>query len=189
MNSWGPPPRDALSRTLTAPPTDRALWKKLLRHVHPDAGGDGDLFVWVRELQEHVAGDGVELLPQEVRRDPPRHHTTGERIDYTKAFNRADSFDGLTRAAVLYAYDVGAPYDSLLGMLRDCYEVPTSDTALHRQQHQGATYKTLAAIAHRVYMSKPERVRWYRIAENIPLSQRHAGHIMVNMVKLQRRAA
>src|SRR5215211_1598373 len=47
------------------------MWKRLLRHVHPDAGGDGDLFVWVRELQEHVAGHGIEPLPQDVRREPP----------------------------------------------------------------------------------------------------------------------
>jgi hypothetical protein len=44
-------------RTLTAPPTDRANWRKLLRLCHPDAGGDSDLFVWVRNLQEHVAAE------------------------------------------------------------------------------------------------------------------------------------
>lgn len=27
-------------------------------------------------------------------------------------------------------------------------------------------------------MTKAERVKWYRIAESIPLSQRHAGHIL-----------
>jgi hypothetical protein len=173
-------------RTVTAPPTDRGMWRKLLRCVHPDAGGDDALFVWVRNLQEHVAGDGIEPLPQEVRRDPPRHPTTGDRIDYTEAFDRASSFDGLTRAAVMYADEVGAPHDRLLRMLRDCMEAGPDDVALHRQQNQGATYKSLAAIAHRAGMSKPERVRWYRIAESVPLSQRHAGHIIKRM---QERAA
>jgi hypothetical protein len=32
-------------------------------------------------------------------------------------------------------------------------------------------------------MSKPERVQWYRIAEDIPLSQRHAGHILSKLQK------
>jgi hypothetical protein len=35
-------------------------------------------------------------------------------------------------------------------------------------------------------MTKPERVQWYSIAEAVPLSQRHAGHILS---KLQRAAA
>jgi len=87
---------------------------------------------------------------------------------------------------VLYADDVGAPYDELLRMLRDCFEAGPDDVFLYRQQHQGATYKTLAAIAYRARMSKPERTRWYRIAESIPLYQRHAGHIMM---KLQEQAA
>ncbi len=173
-------------RTVTAPPTDRSMWRRLLRSVHPDAGGDHDLFIWTDALREHVAGDGIDLAAQEVRRDPPRHHTTGERVDYTPAFDRVGSFGDLTRAAVMYADEVGAPYDRLLRMLRDCYEVSEGDVRLHRQQNQGATYRQLAAIGHRVRMSKPERVRWYRIAESIPLAQRHAGHIHS---KLQERGA
>lgn len=168
-------------RTLTAPPTDKTLWKRLIARTHPDAGGDHDLFIWTTALYEHVAGDGVEPLPREARRDPPRHHTPttdADRVDFTAAFDRAGSFDGLTRAAVMYADEVGEPYAGLLRMLRDCFEAGPEDVAAYRQQHQGATYKTLAAIAHRVRMSKPERVRWYRIAESIPLSQRHAGHII-----------
>jgi hypothetical protein len=35
-------------------------------------------------------------------------------------------------------------------------------------------------------MSKEERVGWYRVAEGIPLSDRHAGHLLS---KLKRRAA
>jgi hypothetical protein len=162
------------------------MWRKLLAVAHPDQGGSNDLFVWVRELQEHVAGDGVEPLLREARRDPPSHHTTGERLDYTDAFDRAGSFDGLTRVAVMYADEVGEPYAGLLRMLRDCYEAGPGDIALHRQQNQGATYRTLAAIAHRARMSKPERIQWYRVCESVPISQRHAGHIIE---RLQERAA
>jgi hypothetical protein len=35
-------------------------------------------------------------------------------------------------------------------------------------------------------MTKDERVQWYSIAEAVPLSQRHAGHILS---KLQKAAA
>src|SRR5215207_5291584 len=139
------------------------MWRRLLRHVHPDQGGDHDLFIWTNSIMELVAGDGLEPLPREAKRDPPRHPSTGERLDYMEAFNRADSFDGLTRAAVMYAEELPEPYASLLRMLRDCQEVGPDDIALHRQQNQGATYRTLAAIGHRAKMSGEERTRWYRI--------------------------
>jgi hypothetical protein len=61
-------------RTLTAPPTDRSYWKRLLRCVHPDHGGDAELFVWVRELQQHVTGDDIE--PPRREYEPPRRTTT-----------------------------------------------------------------------------------------------------------------
>jgi hypothetical protein len=32
-------------------------------------------------------------------------------------------------------------------------------------------------------MSKPERARWYRVAEYLPLSQRHAGWILEQLKK------
>ena len=47
-----------------------------------------------------------------------------------------------------------------------------------RPRHEGATYRTLATIAHAAGMSKEQRVGWYGLCESIPLSQRHAGHIM-----------
>jgi len=28
------------------------MWRRLMRRCHPDAGGDEDLFVWVRELEQ-----------------------------------------------------------------------------------------------------------------------------------------
>jgi hypothetical protein len=175
-------------RALTAPPTDRRYWRRLLRLVHPDQGGSDDLFVWVRHLQEHVAGDGVE--PPRREYTPPRRTTTAEspRVPYEAAFDRAGSFDDLTRHALTVADrgDVPEPYARLLLLLVDCYGVGETGGVVYRQQHQGATYKQLAAIGHRVGMDKVERTRWYRIAEGIPLSQRHAGHIID---RLQERAA
>jgi hypothetical protein len=173
-------------RTLTAPPTDRRYWRRLLRAVHPDAGGDGDLFVWVRELQDHVAGDHPEPPPRHARRDPPRHHTTGERVDFTEAYNRYEGFYDLTVAALRLADTVPEVYGRLLRLLGDCVEAGPSDVTGYRAQHHGASYKQLAYIGHRVGMTKAERAQWYSIAETVPLSQRHAGHILS---KLQRAAA
>jgi hypothetical protein len=150
--------------------------------VHPDTGGDDDLFVWVRHLQEHVAGDSIDEPPRHTRRAPPRHKTTGERIDYTRAYDIAYTFDELTARALIAAQELEEPYRSVLFMLEGCYEVGRVYAPLYYQQHLGATYKQLAAIAHRVGMSKEQRVKWYRIAESIPLSQRHAGHIMDRLV-------
>jgi hypothetical protein len=173
-------------RTLTPEPTDRSMWRRLLRVCHPDGAGDDALFVWVRELQQHVAGDDVEPLRKE--NVPPRRTTMADspRVDYSDAFNKADSFEDLTRLAVDLADTLQEPYRVVLKLLKDCYEVDEAAGIMFRQQHQGATYKSLAAIAHKVSMSYEERQRWYAIAESMPLSQRHVGHILS---KLQDQAA
>jgi len=157
------------------------MWRRLLSRCHPDAGSDHDLFIWADALRDHVAGDAPEPVQhRHERRQPPRHHapTTAERIPYEAAFDNAADFHDLTRQAVALAGSVDPVHGLLLGLLADCYEVGPDDVTLHRQQHQGATYKTLAAIAYAAGMSKEQRVRWYRICEGIPLSQRHAGHIL-----------
>jgi len=162
------------------------MWRRLLSLAHPDRGGDHSLFIWVQALREYIAGDGID--PPRRGYEHPRRPTTTDtpRVPYEEAFERAGSFDGLTRYAVAMAADVGDPYGWLLRLLDDCYEAPGYGGVLYRQQHQGATYRQLAAIGHRAGMSKQERTRWYRIAESIPLSQRHAGHILC---RLRERAA
>jgi hypothetical protein len=77
---------------------------------------------------------------------------------------------------------VDAPYDRLLRLLEDCEE-EDEDSPLFTQQAQGATYKTLAAIGHAVGMDGAERSHWYKLAESIPLSQRHAGHVLTKLKK------
>jgi hypothetical protein len=175
-------------RTLTAAPTDRSMWRRLLRLTHPDGAGSHDLFIWARSLYEHVTGDAIEdARTRAERRQPSRHHestSTGDRLDFSAAHSHAESFDDLTHRALGVAEEVGQPFRGLLLLLRDCRE--SEEITLSRQQRQGATYKTLAAIGHAAGMSKTERVRWYRVAERVPLSQRHAGHIMA---RLKSRAA
>ncbi len=159
------------SRTVAPPPTDRSMWRRLLARTHPDAGGDGDLFVWTRELQEKVCGRQEEEEPGSRRRDPPPP------AEPTRVpFDEAPGFEALTEKAVEMADEVEPVYARLLRLLGSCEEV--EEGYLLDQQHQGATYRTLAAIGHAAGMSGAERADWYRIAESIPLSQRHAGHIL-----------
>jgi hypothetical protein len=47
-------------RTDTPPPTDRRMWRRLIALAHPDRAGDEALFVWTRNVYEHVAGDRIE---------------------------------------------------------------------------------------------------------------------------------
>jgi hypothetical protein len=157
-----------------------------MARCHPDQGGTDDLFIWVRQLQLHVVGDAIE--PPRKENAPPRRTTTADspRLDYTDAFNKADSFEDLTRRAVVLADTLEEPYTSVLKLLKDCEELAEVAGIMYRQQHQGASYRSLAAIGHKVGMDKQARSYWYRIAEAIPLSQRHAGHILS---KLQDEAA
>jgi hypothetical protein len=159
------------------------MWRLLLRCVHPDQGGEHDLFIWTQALYEHVAGDAIEPVVDDRPRRA-RHTDTGraaERVPYEEAFGRAGSFAELTRQTLLFAEEVGEPYAGVLRLLADCHEVTEADATLYRWQHQGATYRQLAAIAHRVGMSYDERIHWYSVCEAIPISQRHAGHILSNL--------
>jgi hypothetical protein len=96
-------------------------------------------------------------------------------------FYPPEEFSELTDHAVGIADEVPPIFGDVLRLLEDCYA--SEDAPLKGQQERGATYKQLAAIAHSVGMTKPERARWYRVAESIPLSQRHAGHILARLKK------
>jgi hypothetical protein len=162
------------------------MWRRLLAATHPDKGGDSCLFVWVRNLQEHVAGDHVD--PPRPEYTPPRGSTTADspRVPFEDAFEVAGSFDGLTRQAVEMASRVDEPYAGLLRLLSDCRDVGELGGPVYRQQHLGATWKSAAAVAHRAGMTTEQRYRWYEICRAIPASQRHIGHILG---RLQERAA
>lgn len=43
-----------MSRTDTPPVTDKKMWARLLRTVHPDHGGDDELFIWVNQLRSSM---------------------------------------------------------------------------------------------------------------------------------------
>jgi len=86
-------------------------------------------------------------------------------------FDPGCDFAALTGRALQYA---AGDYGQVLALLLDCQPL----RAFAHEQERGASYKRLAAIGHVWGMSKAERGRWYRVAEAIPLSDRHAGHIL-----------
>src|SRR5215212_3335705 len=169
-----------MTRTPTLPITDKRMWRQLVGRAHPDAGGDHELFIWTVATRDAVCGVELEAEIPRVERRAPSTQGTGERVP----FDEDASLEALTDRAVAMAEAVAEPYGYLLRQVADCE--PAEDEPLRDQQRRGASFKTLAAIGHQVGMSKAERVQWYRIAEVIPLSQRHAGHILS---RLKRRAA
>jgi len=159
------------------------MWRRLLGRAHPDAGGDHDLFIWTVATRDAICGGDVPRLDRRERpsrRQDASTSGTSERVP----FDQLAEFQVLTDRALSMAEAVAEPFGFLLRQVADCY--PASEGPLYDQQRRGATYKTLAAIGHTVGMTQAERSQWYRIAEAIPLSQRHAGHILS---RLKRQAA
>lgn len=169
------------------------MWRKLLAKVHPDAGGTHELFIWVGSVKDVVcnlspSGAGSpepEDYPSRRREGStwhPTHADNRERIAYPDGGGSA--FEAATAEALRMAEELGTfnVYGGILRLLADCEPMAQYD----RQERRGASFKQLAAIAHTAGMSSPERSGWYRIAEAIPLSDRHAGHILG---RLKRQAA
>jgi hypothetical protein len=175
-----------MARTPTHPPNHRGMWRRLIGRAHPDAGGAHDLFIWAVTVRDVVCS----LSLPGAGNPEPDDHPSRRRKGSTSAtpdrvpFDEDALLEVLTDRAVTMAASVAEPYGYLLRQVEDCY--PVAGGPLHDQQHRGASYKSLAAIGHRVGMTKAERVQWYSIAEAVPLSQRHAGHILS---KLQKAAA
>jgi hypothetical protein len=177
-----------MTRTPTKSPNDNAMWRKLRARAHPDTGGDHELFIWVQNVREYVCNGDLDqaATPLPPRPEPPsRPEPKIVHEDGRVPFPEAADFTMLTAKALVAAdFDTPPLYRDLLRLLKDCEGVDCEP--LLDQQRRGATYKQLAAIGHKVGMSKTQRVEWYRIAESVPLSCRHAEHILS---KLKRRAA
>ena len=162
------------------------MWRRLVGRAHPDAGGDDDLFIWAVAVGDVVCSSSLHASVSPEPEDHPsrrREASTAAAPDRVP-FDRFADLEVLTERAVTMAEAVAEPYGYLLRQVADCY--PSSEGPLHDQQRRGASYRSLAAMGHQVGMSKAERVQWYRIAGAVPLSQRHAGHILS---RLQRRVA
>jgi hypothetical protein len=159
------------------------MWRRLVGRAHPDAGGDHELFIWTVAVRDVVCAKPLRSVEELGQPNPSTPRSTSSVTDRIP-FDRYSDFEVLTDRAVTMASAVAEPYGYLLRQVADCY--PVSEGPLYDQQRCGATYKSLAAIGHMVGMTKVERVQFYRIAEAIPLSQRHAGHILS---QLKRQAA
>ncbi len=176
-------------RTLTAAPDDKSMWRRALAKLHPDGGGSHDLFIWAGAVRDVVCGLSLrsEAGAHPEPEDNPsrrREASTSEepaRVPYPP--DETADFSALTVRAVAMAEEVGGIHGALLEMLSGC-EAPPLTTGAWEQR--GASYKKLAAVGHMVGMTKAERGRWYRVAEAVPLSDRHVGHILG---RLKRRAA
>jgi hypothetical protein len=159
-----------VTRTPTLPPDDKKLWRKLVALTHPDSGGDHELCIWTQNVREHVCRGVTAPWPQPKPEPEPR--TVYE--DGRMPFPAGAIFEELTAAAIERADAVGDLYGHLLFLLEDCYSV----IHLDHEEQRGASYKRLAYVAHLIGLSKSERIEWYQVAESIPLSDRHAGHII-----------
>jgi hypothetical protein len=167
-----------MPRTQTRPLDDKAMWRRLVARTHPDAGGDHELFIWTGTVKDAVCGGELRVEPKPTARtsQPPSPSPPDDkpRIPYPDGTD----FEELTRQALR----VGGPYAAVLSLLASCHPL----THLAHEEARGASYKRLAAIAHAHGMTPKERSGWYRCAESIPLSDRHASHILG---RLKRRAA
>lgn len=170
-----------MSTTPTHSPDDPKMWRRLVARVHPDAGGDHELFIWTGAIRAIICDGQLQAGPRPrpadnlSRRREPSPDVTGR-----VPFDPFADFAVLTDRAAAMADAVAQPYCLLLQQLADFHA--ETDGTLYDQQRRGASWKQLAAIGHMVGMTKAERVQWYRVAESVPLSQRHAGHILSRLI-------
>lgn len=155
------------------------MWRLLMARLHGDGGGSDELFLFGQALREAVVDSSCSRCSDERpqrsygRGGAPR----GEGIIHQEGrvpFPEYADFPALTSRALAIAEDVESIFAMPLRLLSDCNPVEW----LAREQERGASFKQLASIGHSVGMSGPERGRWYRIAESVPLAQRHAGHMI-----------
>jgi hypothetical protein len=92
----------------------------------------------------------------------------------------------LTRVALFHAGEnLDNIHGALLELLVDCHHVCT----LSGWEQVGASYRTLERIVRRVGMSPDQRREWIALAESVPLSERHALHIIEQLQQGRARAA
>ena len=162
----GPPPsRLPLS---ARPPTDRAMWRRLLARLHPDAGGDDELFVWAKSLEELVA------RLSNAQHDPYARLGGTVKQEGRIPFDPHTDFDRISERALLFAPRAFGYGD----VLRIAGGAKKTGTA---KDHRGATYEQLARIAYRLGIDKHQRnarKMWYRTARDVMLSEAHAEQII-----------
>jgi hypothetical protein len=102
-----------------------------------------------------------------------------ERIQYPARYHVVweELFDFATDTALRHSEDLkGKAYAEPLAFLVGA-EYPNNRASAT----EGATYKSLGYVAHRLGMSAEDRRRWYDLARRIPLSQAHVGCIIARL--------
>lgn len=165
-----------MTHTPTVPLDDKTMWRKALARTHPDAGGEHELFIWIQEVRDAMCNDGGSFTEHRPPRWEPRPEPEPRIVheDGRVLFPEFTDFADLTRRALAAAEETAGIYARPLRLLHDCRPIEW----LAREQERGASFKQLASIGHAFGMNGRERGTWYEIAKSIPLSQRHAGHII-----------
>ena len=158
---------------------DRGMWRCLVGRSHSDAGGEHELLIWTVATRDAICGGEI---PRREGREQPirRRETSTTSAGECARFEQLSDFEVLSDRALSMAESVAEPFGLLLSQVVDCYAV--FEGPLYDPQRRGATYPSLAAIGLQVGMTKPKRVQRYRVAESIPLFQRHASHIMSRLI-------
>ena len=111
-----------------------------------------------------------------MNRTQPNLQDDRSRVRFTPDLEFEVLTDKALRLACTHKHDI---YGRPLSLLSDCHPL----SHLRYKEQLGATYRQLAAIAHGVGMTYEERQHWYSLAASIPLSERHAGHILGKLKK------
>src|SRR4051812_13912036 len=114
-----------MPKTATLVPLDDSrMWRKLLARLHPDAGGDGELFTFGQAVRERVEGSDssgrCDRCPASSTGSEPASEAR-ERIDFNPP--TGDPFEHL-RMILFVAKDAPEPFRRVLLLLIDC---PTED--------------------------------------------------------------
>ena len=163
-----------MTRTPTLPADDPKMWRRLVAKTHPDAGGSHELFIWTGSVRDLVCSRVGESPSRPRPASATNHSPEPDRVPWSGA----QGFEEVTRTALRYA-SLGKPYAPLLSLLADCRSLDN----MARQQSRGASYRQLAAVGHAWGMTKRERVAWYRVAEDLALTDRHASHLLGRLKK------
>ena len=164
-------------RTRSRPLDDPLMWRRLISRTHPDAGGDHELFIWTGVVKDAVCGGELQVKakPEPTKYSSRRREGSAPRSSQAEDKPRVPWPEGTDfEEATRRALRVEGPYSSVLSLLGNCFPLPH----LAHEESRGASYKRLAAIGNTHGMTAPQRSGWYRCAESIPLSDRHAGHIL-----------
>ena len=163
----------SMSKLVAPQPDDRTLWKRLLARVHPDAGGDKDLFTWATKVRESLC---VCTLKEEACSKVGSTTYTPERIPFDSDLGYVDEHVMLTLRALSIGKREEPLYARILRLLLDCPSQAHGRVAL--RQCRGASFKQLGYISHLAGLSKEQRGIWYEIARSVPLSEQHAHHLI-----------